>query len=89
MPADPVVLRPQARTLNTMRPMLNCREVTRLVLEGEDRRLSVGERVGVRVHLWICKACPAFTRQTRLMRSAMDRWRAYRDAGEGLDDERR
>ncbi len=72
-----------------MRPMLNCREVTRLVLEGEDRHLSLGERVGVRVHLWICKACPAFTRQVRLMRSAMGSWRAYRDAGTGLDDERR
>lgn len=74
----------------TMRPMLNCREVTRLVLEGEERRLSLGERVGVRVHLWICKACPIFTRQTRLMRGALDPWRAYRDQGgpapDGRDD---
>ncbi|MDP4299256.1 anti-sigma factor family protein [Leptothrix discophora] len=70
-----------------MRPMLSCRDVTRLVLEGEERTLSLGERVGVRVHLWICKACPVFTRQTRLTRSAMDHWRAYRDAGEGLDED--
>lgn len=72
--------------MTAMRPMLSCRDVTRLVLEGEERTLSLGERVGVRVHLWICKACPAFTRQVRLMRSALGQWQAYRDAGDSLDD---
>ena len=37
-----------------MKPMLNCREVTALVLAGEDRRLSLGERVGVRLHMMVC-----------------------------------
>jgi hypothetical protein len=70
------------------RPMLNCRDVTRLVLEGEERTLSLGERVGVRLHLWVCKACPVFTRQVRLMRSALGQWQAYRDAGEGLEEDK-
>jgi hypothetical protein len=60
----------------------NCREVTELVLAGEDRRLGLVERLAVRVHLRICQACPKFTRQVALMRQALPRWRAYRDGGD-------
>ncbi len=59
----------------------NCREVTALVLAGEDRRLGLVERWAVRAHLKVCQACPRFTRQVALMRQAMPRWRAYRDSG--------
>ena len=58
----------------------NCREVTALVLAGEDRRLGLIERWAVRAHLKVCKACPRFTRQVALKRQAMPRWRAYRDS---------
>lgn len=57
----------------------NCREVTALVLAGEDRQLAAFEQGAVWVHLKICKACPAFARQVALMRQALPRWRAYRD----------
>lgn len=60
-----------------MKSTLNCREVTRLVLEGEDRRLRLSERLGVRVHMLICKACPTFARQVQFMRGAMGRWKQY------------
>lgn len=60
-----------------MKPFKTCREVTRLVLQGEDRPLGLGERLGVRLHLLICATCPQFTRQVRLMRQASARWRAY------------
>lgn len=60
-----------------MKLKLNCREVTRLVLEGEDRRLGWRERLGVRLHLLVCKACPHFIGQVALMRQAMGRWRQY------------
>ena len=59
-----------------MKPMLNCREVTALVLAGEDRRLSLGERLGVRLHMLVCKACPRFVQQVTLMRRALNRWKA-------------
>lgn len=64
--------------------MINCREATRLVLQGEDRSLSTRERLVLRFHLLICKACPRFVRQVRLMREATGRWRAYR-ASSGED----
>ncbi len=60
----------------------NCREVTALVLAGEDRRLGTIERGAVWLHLQICEACPKFTRQVALMRQALPRWRAYRDGGD-------
>jgi hypothetical protein len=62
-----------------------CRDVTRLVLEGEDRGLTLGERVAIRLHLVICAACPRFLRQVELMRSASQRWRAYSEQGDDRD----
>jgi hypothetical protein len=60
----------------------NCREVTALVLAGEDRRLGWTERAAIRLHLVICRTCPTFVRQVALLRQALPRWRAYRDADE-------
>ncbi len=62
--------------------MRTCRDVTRLVLEREDRALSLPECVGVRLHLWICAACSTFERQVRFMRAAMGRWRRYAEGDE-------
>jgi hypothetical protein len=60
----------------------NCREVTALVLARQERELGLVERLAVRLHLVICKACPRFARQVTLMQQAMPRWRAYRDSVE-------
>ncbi len=57
--------------------MLNCREATRVVLQGEDRALAWHERLRLRLHLGMCSACTRFVGQVRLMRGAMDRWKAY------------
>jgi hypothetical protein len=55
---------------------LKCRDVTKLVLEGEDRKLTTAERIGIRLHLAICSTCPTFVRQVQLMRDALDRWKS-------------
>ena len=60
----------------------NCREVTALVLAGEDRQLGLIERWAVRAHLTACAACPRLSRQVALMRQALPRWRAYRDGAD-------
>ena len=52
-----------------------CREVTRLILEGQDRRVGALDRVAIRFHMLVCDTCPRFLRQ------ALDRWRNYRDDG--------
>lgn len=55
----------------------NCREVTRLVLQAEEQALSWHERLAVRLHMVVCKACPRFAAQVALMRRASARWRHY------------
>jgi hypothetical protein len=65
-----------------MKLMLNCRQVTALVLQGLDRPLTRRERVALWLHMRICDPCPQFVKQTQLMRSAMGRWRVYADGGD-------
>jgi len=50
--------------------MLTCKEVSRLVSQGLDRRLSLRERIGLRIHLAMCHGCENFSRQMRFLRRA-------------------
>lgn len=50
--------------------MLTCKEASALVSQSYDRRLSWGERLGLRLHLAICAACTQFARQMRFLRAA-------------------
>jgi len=63
-----------------MKLMLNCREVTALTLQSLDRSLSWHERLGLRMHMMICAACPKFTRQAEFMRASMKRWKRYSES---------
>jgi hypothetical protein len=53
--------------------MLPCKEVTRLVSQGLDRRLGFGERVALRVHFALCRGCTNFRDQLNFLRRAMRR----------------
>jgi hypothetical protein len=61
---------------STMPLHRTCKEVARLLIEREDRRLPLVERMALRLHLRICAACPAFERQVLGMRRAFGHWRA-------------
>jgi len=52
---------------------LSCRETTRLLSEGADRDLALGERVALRLHLVICKGCRNVGAQFRFLRVAVQR----------------
>ena len=69
-----------------MKWRINCREATGLSLQAQDRRLGTGERLRLRMHLMVCRACPRFVAQLQQMRGAMDPWRAYRDERPPGDD---
>lgn len=58
----------------------SCKQVTHLVLQAEDRALPLRERLAVRLHMLVCKACPRFADQVALMRSASRRWRQYSES---------
>ncbi len=59
--------------------MLSCREVTRLVSERQDRTLSFGERIALRLHLVICEGCRNAAEQIEFLRRAMSRLAAHGD----------
>ena len=61
----------------------SCREVTRLVLESEDRELTTTETLALQMHWRICDACRKFRDQAQWMRQAMARWRGYRNDEDG------
>ena len=53
--------------------MLSCKDVTRLVSESMDRSLPLGKRIGVRLHLLICKFCARYERQLLVIRETARR----------------
>ena len=60
--------------------MRTCQDVTRLVLQSQDRPLRTLESLSLQLHWLVCNSCRHFKGQQRLMRTALDRWKQYRDA---------
>lgn len=54
-----------------------CREVAAILVAREDRKLGLGDRLALRIHMVICDACPRFERQMLTMRNSLARWRNY------------
>ena len=54
--------------------MKSCREVHRMVIERQDRKLGFTERFSMRVHLMLCAACRRFDGQMDLLRQALRRF---------------
>jgi hypothetical protein len=74
--------------------MLSCKDVTQLLSESMDATLPVGKRIGVRLHLLICKFCARYKRQLLLIRETARRLAAIEEApglpvGETLSAEAR
>ena len=53
--------------------MLSCRDVTQLISESMDQSLPLGKRIGVRLHLLICRFCARYERQLLLIRDTVRR----------------
>ena len=50
---------------------LSCREASRLLSQSMDRKLRLGERARLRVHLALCDACSNFKRQLQALRKGV------------------
>ena len=48
----------------------NCKAATRLQSEALDHRLSFGQRLGLRVHLLLCKWCRRYGKQITFVQDA-------------------
>ena len=53
--------------------MISCKHATELMSQGLDRRLTWGERLGLRLHLFICIGCRRTIAQFRFLRQAIGR----------------
>ena len=56
--------------------MLSCKDVSLLISQSYDARLTWRQRLAVRLHLLICEACSRFAQQMRFLRRAS---RAFSD----------
>ena len=54
--------------------MLSCRQATELMSQEQDRPLAFFERVGLRLHVWICAGCNNYRRQMTVLRAACQRF---------------
>jgi hypothetical protein len=53
--------------------MLTCKHTSRLISEGQERQLSLKERINLRLHVWMCNKCRRFEQQIVTMRKIMHR----------------
>ena len=51
--------------------MFNCKAVTRMVSESLDRKLPFYQRMGIRMHLLMCKLCSRYRRQLLFLRETI------------------
>jgi len=63
--------------------MLSCRDVTQLISRSMDASLPVGERIGVRIHLLMCRFCARYEKQLLLIRETVRSIIAAADTPEG------
>ncbi|MGA6994579.1 MAG: hypothetical protein WBX50_11860 [Candidatus Deferrimicrobiaceae bacterium] len=53
--------------------MLSCKDVTQLISRSMDTSLPVGKRIGVRIHLLMCRFCARYEKQLLLIRETVRR----------------
>ncbi len=54
--------------------MMSCKHATNLMSQEQDRRLTISERISLRLHVWICDACGNYRQQMSVLRDACKRF---------------
>lgn len=54
-----------------LRRLPACKETVRIMSESMERRLTVRERINVKLHLWVCLWCVWYLEQLQLMRNTI------------------
>jgi hypothetical protein len=62
------LLKTLARGVAVLSP--DCRQVSRLQSEALDHKLPILQRIGLRIHLLLCKWCRRYGKQIRFLRDA-------------------
>jgi hypothetical protein len=64
--------------------MITCEEAAKLISESMDHTPPFFERMNLKMHLLMCKACPTYMRQLHLIREFVKNWAS--NAGRFLTD---
>ncbi len=67
--------------------MLNCKDVTQLISKSMDTSLPVGKRIGVHIHLLMCRFCARYEKQLLLIRETVRSIVAEEETPEGVSKE--
>jgi hypothetical protein len=67
--------------------MLSCKDVTQFISESMDTSLPIGKRIGMRLHLLMCKFCSRYERQLLLIRETVRRFVAEEEDPGGAHGE--
>ena len=62
------LVKPLARVMAALSP--SCRQASRLQSEALDHKLPILQRIGLRIHLFLCKWCRRYGKQIRFLREA-------------------
>ena len=54
--------------------MLTCKDVSKLLSRAREERLGLWERLGLELHLMMCKGCTNFRKQLDFISAAMRRY---------------
>jgi hypothetical protein len=70
---------------------MTCQEAAQLISEGKDRRLTLGQHLGLRFHLLFCRLCTVYKHQLDLISTLSARAGELRmgDPRHGLSPEAR
>lgn len=49
--------------------MMSCKDAVKLMSQEQDRSLSLSERLGLRLHVFICRGCHATQRHFEFLRT--------------------
>ena len=63
--------------------MMNCRQFTRLSSELLEKQLPLPTRMGLRLHVMICRGCRNFGRQMQFLREVARSYAKRRDCDPG------
>ena len=69
--------------------MKSCKDISELLSESMERCLTWRERWAVRVHFFMCRACPRFQQQVYFLRKAAGRYSPNENDKKPLDPKNR
>lgn len=62
--------------------MMSCKDMSELISLAQDQRLSIRQKMMLRMHLFFCEACSRFDKQIRFLNRAMENYVQNHSSGD-------